>query len=324
MVRSSPLLAHLSRVQGASHADVRTVLPALPHERTLSRWYRELGDRLVIFPTFALAPLGLGDVHVFLATADESWLRFPYAVDHAWVTQDFTCRVLYLHCIVPLAHQDVVVQFLRDFVADATVVRTSEGVQDLPVLGTSTPMLLAAPSHSDVLHECPLVIPVIFEGWNRRTSLPQLWKSVDTRLGSQLREYAPRRHRQPISPVTAAYATLTEAGLFRQHTIHYAALSDDAVEVLAVLTNVALLEPLRSYARTIEEYVGTSVVVRLVGTSRLMEALLALPAGTARLYFVHKHDQHHVRFCYEMLFVPKTGTWVFSREHLKQHLWGNP
>src|SRR5690349_5721267 len=115
MVRSSHVLAHLSRVQGASHADVRAGLPVLPHRRTLTRWYDELGDRLVIFPTFALSPLGLGHLHVFLPDADESWLRFPYAVDHAWLTQDLARRVLYLHCIVPLAHHDCLRAFLREF-----------------------------------------------------------------------------------------------------------------------------------------------------------------------------------------------------------------
>jgi len=105
--------------------------------------------------------------------------------------------------------------------------------------------------------------------------------------------------------------------------IRYAPLLEDAVGIVVVLTDPALLVPLRRHARSIEEYAGSPAVVRLVGTSRLLEVLLSLPAGAVRLYFVHKRDCPCVRFCYELLFVPKTGSWVFSREQLLQHLWGN-
>ena len=324
MVRPPQLLAHLSRVQRASHADIRTALPLLPHERTVARWYRELGDQLVIFPTFTLAPLGLGHMHVFLPDADPAWLRFPYAVDHAWLTQDFSHRCLYLHCVVPLAHRDDVVQFVHDFGGERPVVISSgEGVQDLPLLG-APPTVAAAPRSTEVLHTFPLVVPVIFEGWNRRTSLPQLWRRVDERLGSHLREYCPRRRRELTSPVTAAYARLTAEGLFRQHAIRYTAFVKDTVEVLAVLADPALVDALRLHAVSIEEYEGSPHVVRLVGTNGLLEAFLSLPAGAVQVYFVQKHDCPCVRFCYEFLFLPKTGSWVFSREHLVQHLWGTP
>jgi hypothetical protein len=325
MVRPPQLLAHLSRVQRAAHADIRNALPALPHERTVSRWYRELGDQLVIFPTFALAPLGLRHIHVFLPDADPAWLRFPYAVDHAWLTQDFSHRCLYLHCIVPVAHHEAVLEFLHDFAgADQRAIPTGEGLQDLPVLGTLPPAVGEAPVCTALLREFPLVVPVIFEGWNRRTSLPQLWRSVDQRLGSQLREYVPRRRREPTSPVTAAYERLTQEGLFRQHTIRYTAFVPDSVEVLAIVADPSILGALRLHAVSIEEYAGSPVVVRLVGTSSLLEAFLSLPAGAVQLYFVHKRDCPCVRFCYEHLFVPKSGSWVFSRDHLLQHLWGSP
>ena len=324
MVRSPQFLAHLSRVQGASHADVRNDLPVLPHERTVSRWYRELGDQLVIFPTFALAPLGLGHLHVVLHEADDAWLRFPYAVDHAWLTQDFHHRCLYLHCIVPLVHREAVVQFLHDFGGEHPVlISTSEGVQDLPLLGAA-PVVAAAPPSTEVLRTFPLVVPVIFEGWNRRTSLPALWRRVDERLGSQLREYVPRRHRETTSPVTTAYARLTEEGLFRQHTIRYSAFVRDAVEVLAIVIDPTILAVLRSHVVSMEEYAGSPLVVRVVGTSSLLAALLSLPAGAVQLYFVHKRDCIGVRFCYEHLFAPKSGSWVFSRDQLLHQLWGSP
>ena len=81
---------------------------------------------------------------------------------------------------------------------------------------------------------------------------------------------------------------------------------------------------LRLHAVSIEEYEGSPHVVRLVGTNGLLEAFLSLPAGAVQVYFVQKHDCPCVRFCYEFLFLPKTGSWVFSREHLVQHLWGTP
>jgi hypothetical protein len=127
-----------------------------------------------------------------------------------------------------------------------------------------------------------------------------------------------------MSPVTAAYAHLTEEGLFRQHVIRYAALLEDTVEVLTILTDEAVLERLRLHARCIEAYAGTPLVVRLVGAGRLLRALLALPAGLARLYFVQKRETQRVRFCYELFFLPKTGSWAFSRDHLLRHLRGDP
>jgi hypothetical protein len=298
-----------------------------PHERTVRRWYRDLGERLIAFPTFALDRLGLMHLHVFLKNAPDEWLRFPYAVEHAWMTNDFAGRVLYLHCVVPTVHQTPVQELLRELAGSGVeILSTGDGDQDLPLLGggtTRTPVLSAT---SVLLQEVPLVVPVIFEGWNQRASMPRLWAAVHDRLGGRVRDYVRCRVRRTNGKmhVKHAYEQLTSTGLFRQQVIRYAAFLEDAVEILVVLPDAQSLDVLRPHSRSIEQYEGEHLVVRLVGTNGLFNALLSLPPGSARLYFVHRQPTNtaRVRFCYEFLFDPKPGAWVFCRERVLTHLQG--
>jgi hypothetical protein len=298
-----------------------------PHERTVRRWYRDLGERLIAFPTFALDRLGLMHLHVFLKNAADDWLRFPYAVEHAWMTNDLAGRVLYLHCIVPAVHETPVQELLRELAGPGVeILSTGDGDQDLPLLGdapTRTPALVGT---SVLLRESPLVVPVIFEGWNQRASMPRLWTAVHDRLGNRVRDYVRCRVRRTNGKahVKHAYEQLTNTGHFRQQVIRYATFQEDAVELLVVLPNTRSLDALRPHARSIEQYEGTNLVVRLIGTNGLFDALLALPPGSARLYFIHRQpaESPRVRFCYEFLFDPKPGIWIFCRERVITHLQG--
>src|SRR6478672_7342586 len=71
------------------------------HRRTMYRWHRRYAGLLIAFPSFAVEALGLAHVHLFIVEPARTWSRFPYAVEHTWLTPDFSRRVLYLHCIVP-------------------------------------------------------------------------------------------------------------------------------------------------------------------------------------------------------------------------------
>jgi len=317
------LLAHLAHVPTLAPGEP---LDRIVHARTLRRWHRELGEQLIIFPSFALAALGLAHLHVFVENADPAFLQFPYAVEHAWVTENFRDRSLYLHCIVPTKHQHDVQNVLTELANGPVVVgHTRDARQTLTFLQQEPPAQGRAPrSQEDLLRSFPLVVPVIFEGWNRRRSMPGLWTDIRERLGQQVREYVPTRvhFANGKRHVKDAYETLTRAGLFQQQLIRYAPLATDGIEVIMLLTEPAVVRTLQPHTRSIEYYEGDPALLRLVGSTALLDALLSLPPGAGTVYLAQKQRATHVRFCYEDLFDPRRGTWRFSRQGILDRIRG--
>jgi hypothetical protein len=296
--------------------------------RTVYRWQRTLGDQLLVIPNVLVEGLGLRHAHLFVTKPDESWLSLPYAVEAAWVTPDFCQEVCYLHCLVPASLDFAAV--LQEYpCARYEVVWSSTGWQQFLndveeiVLPVATEV-----SDDDLVHRSPFVIPAMMELWQYPNSLPLAWQRIKDRLGSRVKEYLPRtkvRYTNGKNHLTSAFRLLKDAGLLGQHVIRYHPLLAQSVEVFAHVhldrdDVTGLLRNLRGTLHAIETYpTGDGYWCRLLGPHQLLDALLQLPlAVRERVGGIYFHTKRHpapmVRFAYEAVFDPTTGTWSGARD----------
>ena len=313
----------------------------LGHERTLARRRQQVRSSLRVFPSFTVEALGLSHLHVVVVGADTRWLRFPFAVEHAWATRDFVQQALYLHCLVPKEHTRQVEALLRELQSAgwgrvSLVLRSESGWQHFSRCGhdaVTQPMGVVPEEHS-LLRQHPLAVAVIAEAWNREATLPSLWRRIEQRLGRRVQEFLPRRrvlHTNGKEHIRAACVGLARAGLFRQQLVRFAPEESVGVEVLLLDQDlkdhmVELLQELHGVARVTETYAGRDGVVvdRLLGSSAVLDAILRT-TGTlgksAAIFLVEKcPTSDEVGFAYDLLFNPKTGSWEFPRDQIMHHL----
>ncbi len=311
------------------------------HERTLSRRRQKYRSSLRVFPSFTIEALGLSHLHLVVLGADERWLRFPYAVEHAWATRDFAQQALYLHCLVPTDHALLVEELIHElreqgWGSACLILHSQSGWQHFARCGHHLlpQPVRVVPEERGLLREHPLVVPVIAEAWNRDTTLPSLWKRIDDRLGHRVRDYLHRRkilHTNGKEHIRVACKCLAAAGLFRQQLVRFRQDAENNIEVLLMDRNlkdhmIELLEELHGLARASETYPGPNgaVVERVLGPSSVLNAILRT-TGTlgqsATIFLLDKRASGtEVRFAYEFLFNPKTGEWEFPRDRIMEHL----
>lgn len=202
--------------------------------RSVYRWHRSLGERLLVVPNIAVEALGLCHAHVFIAAPTPSDLDCDFAVEAAVVTPDLCGEVLYVHCVVPSSLRGVwrpndrslVVWsgsgWQQFFTADEPVMLPVDG--DVPV--------------GDIARRVPLVIPALYESWSYPNSLPALWSRIRERLGERARSFVRRRVRvvNGKSHVRDAFHALRGEGLVRQHIVRYHPLLSRSVEVFMVIS----------------------------------------------------------------------------------------
>jgi len=294
------------------------------------------------FPSFTTEALGLVHVHLVVVEPDARWPSFPYAVELVWATPDLARRALYLHCLVPAGHVPVVlalVQSLRErgWCTDLAVFPSRSGSQHLRSCGHQNPGEEGrAVEQRSLLQRYPLVVPVVVESWNRDASLPGLWRIIHERLGAAVRAYLPHRRLLIVNGkrhVKGACQALVDAGLFRQHVIRSALPEEEVLELLLVgMTTgdrlVELITALRRIAATMETYWSTDghALLRITGSISVLNLVLDTVTGSVPvpLVFVVDRDQTRRappgRFCYEFLFDPKAGAWIFPRDRIMKHL----
>ena len=123
--------------------------------------------------------------------------------------------------------------------------------------------------------------------------------------------------------VTKAYRLLHAEGLLRQQLIRYHPLLAASVELFLDVRIereelCAVLEGLRHSLHAVETYpTKDGYLCRLLGPHRLLDAILTLPndvRARARrvLFHTKRHPTPVVRFAYEQLFNPATGSWEVS------------
>jgi hypothetical protein len=294
--------------------------------RTVYRWQRSLGDRLRIIPSVSVERLGLIHCHVFVTKPGDAWLSLLYAVEAYWLTPNLCRDTLYLHCLVPTAHQASVQSLLRTLpCAEQEILWSSSGWQqflhadDVIELPTSDEHAMDA----TLLRSHPFVVPVLMESWQYPNSLPLIWQRTHSTLKEQVRAYLPRtriHYTNGSSHVTSMYETLHAKGLLRQQLIRYQPLLVASIEVFVDVRMeradlLLFLGDLRSSLHAIETYpTSEGFLCRLLGPYQLFDAVLALPehvrAQVHRLLFHRKrHPAPPVRFAYERLFNPRKGSW---------------
>lgn len=314
----------------------------LGHERTLARWRQKLRTTLRAFPSFTTEALGLAHVHLVVVCPDARWPSFPYAVELVWATPDLARRALYLHCLIPTSHVSGVLELVRSlreqgWCTDLAVFPSQSGSQHLRSCGhQSSGEEYRAVEQRSLLQRHPLVVPVVAESWNRDASLPGLWRIIHERLGVAVRAYLPHRRLLIVNGkqhVRTACQALVDAGLFRQQVIRSAAPGDELLELLLVGVAagdglVELIAALRHVATMIETYWSTDgrVLVRVAGPMGVLNLILDTVTGSlaAPLLFVVDGERTRRsptgRFCYEFLFDPKAGAWVFPPDRIMKHL----
>ena len=306
--------------------------------RTLYRWRQSFGRRLQVVPTFTLERLGLTHLHLVITNPGREWFRFPYAVEHAWLTPDLVNNQLYLHCVVPRVHKaDVraLVRECRAWCTGITLSWTEDGWQELPGITVETAPVSSSRTDDAVMREEPLVVPVVFEAWNAE-SMNGIWTCIRERVRDNLRQYLRRGKIYGTNGklhVRQTYERLSQQGLFRQYLVRYEGWRDETSEVIIFLRHAndwmaELAEAVRSSAAAMEAYSGDdgTVVVRIAGNHELLHSYLALQNDLQRYdarFFLHNPrcpSTPGVRFCYEFLFDPRTGSWSFPHDTIINYM----
>ncbi len=281
-------------------------------------------------------------LHLVIANPRNEWLRFPYAVEYAWVTPDLVNNHLYLHCVVPREHKTGVLGLLREcrsWCRGLTWSWSGDGWQEIPGVGPDVMPALPAPTAAPVLREQPLVVPVAFEAWNAE-SMNGVWMRIRERNGGCLRDYVRRGRIYATNGkrhVREAYGRLCEHGLFRQYLVRYQGWHTGALEIFLFLQRAEewlaeFAEAVRPSAMAIETYHGEhgNAVVRIAGNEEAVRTVLGLQDDMQRYeahIFVHRPrsgTELSVRFCYEFLFDPTTGAWLFPHDTIMNHMRGDP
>ena len=335
---------HHTRECGGFEQICRLNKQDLPHLRTLYRWHRRLGDDLLFFPTFQLEALGLVHLHLFVPEPQLPWLRFPYAVEHLWLTENVFEPVLYLHCVVPAEHRERLDRMLDRLMENEPGgcidrIWTRDGTQRLNIDGRqgredSATILTPSPGgRSDVFNRDPLAIPVIFEAWNHSVRLADLWDRIRSRIWGAVPDWVPRdRFRYTKGPfyVRRTLQRLQAAGLFRQHWIRYTPFTEDALDFLICgQFTINNPEALVRSARLTEFHASSDgpSILRIVGTNDQLSAIQRgsqpIGSGSCRAFIVSQHetpDDTQPRFAYEHLFDPVRRRWIYSDRLVRQRL----
>lgn len=314
----------------------------LGDERVLRRWRHSRHGAVCAFPSYTTESLGLSMVHLLIRRPDPRFVRFPYAVDRAWVTPDFVQRFLYLQCFVPTIHLgelDGLLSALRDqsWCSSYDVIPSQSGWQHLRECGHAH--TLAAGGVRDersLLRRTPLIVPLVMESWNRDATLTDLWSRISHQLGASVRSYLPNRRLRLVngkSHVRAACDALATADLFRQLIVRQQAQAAELCGALIVGNAhedrlVELVADLGRAADSVETFPATTgrTVVRVNGPHAIVRTLLASSLSEEQAPWVFLVDQERTRqaapsrFAYESLFDPKTGSWVFPRDRIMEHL----
>jgi len=330
----------------------------LPDVRTLYRWLTELGDDLIYFPVMNSRTLGLVPFHLILSNPDEHCTTFPLAVECAWVIKEWTKRDLYLFGYVPAQYKEEFLSVLGDVLSshckEHICVFSDDGQQQVADVsmrldhdGRILPGTDSLEQSSlkdwhngvvDELRECPFMIPVLFEGYGARQSLPGLWKTIASRLGDKVWDYLPsirkKYHVNGKTYVTKAYEFLNSKGIFRQNILKYKPWLVDAVEVFLVVEGKSeeeihlFVHEMGRVCPVMQVYPSREprLLLRMTGDCsmlyRLMDAFT--DKDFVQLYFMDKKrtwdDKSKARFIYEELFNPEAATWVSPEELLLR--WG--
>lgn len=285
--------------------------PELGLPRSLYRWQNAYGAQLKYFPNVAYSALGLRTMHLLITNPRGPWESFQYAVAGKWCTNG-TARQLYLRCLVPEEHVHEVQERLTDAADKSTieVIMTDDLVQTFH--GTT-------PQHGDpldarqLLATEPLIIPVLAELTESRTSIPELWERIHSRLQDRIRQYVPTRRVWVTNGKHYVHATLTaltRALVLHEHVVRFAPLEHDTIEVLLHSTDAEAL--LRLGAISIDSYQINDEhalhAVRL--TLPVFKQLLQLPTITILSItddLLNAQAPLQCRFRYETLHDPRKG-----------------
>jgi hypothetical protein len=290
--------------------------------RSVYRWMQRLREHVTYYPRIAFAGLGLAHVHLFIDDAGSDWCSYPYAIEGAWTIGRPGQHTLYLHCLLPIEHLELVPQG-----PGITSITTTDGWQDLaplehaldqsgrPVPRQATASPIPRVPLTPTWHEQPFILPVACELFQSPSSMDELWHAIHQRLGGHVWEYF-RRHtrRWPHNGkayVRSAFDHLNRHGLVLQHVVRYAPLDEYTVELFLLTDNdEELRDHLVGLCPSMDTYPGTDAyLLRLQGDQAMIKRVITTP-GIRQWWFVnHERSSLPVRFAYETLFDPRTRQW---------------
>lgn len=166
----------------------------------------------------------------------------------------------------------------------------------------------------------PLVVPVVVESWQYPNTFPMIWARIVQHLGPAVESYARRKNcRYGPHRVRVAFNALSRERLIVQHVIRYHPLLAGMVEFFVGVAGTredlrSFLDCVRAHVRSVESYpTKNGYLCRMQAATSLLAALFFLPAayqGKVGVYLQSaQHYPYPVRFRYETLFDPLTGTW---------------
>ena len=321
--RALRLLSRLHKVREA--VGLEELSHHVGKRRSVYRWMRRLREHVTYYPRIAYTGMGLVHVHLFIRGAGAEWFSYPYAIDRGWTLDRPGVHTLYLHCLLPTAHLDLVPTGV-----DITSITTSDGWQDLaplehaldrtgrPVPRQATASPLPNVPVTDVWQEYPFVLPVACELLRSPASMDELWRSIRERLGGRVWEYFKRHTRRwphnGKAYVRRAFDHLNRYGLVLQHVVRYEPLHEYTIELFLLTDNTpGLRDHLAGLCPTMEAYPGAEVLLlRVRGNEALIKHVITT-TGIKHWWFVD-HERTlsapPVRFRYETLFDPRTKTWL--------------
>jgi hypothetical protein len=253
---------YLRSVQKADHVGKYAHLRGPNHSppATVYRWHHQLGDHLLAIPNITVEALGLRHVHLFITRPDTSWLESAYAVEAAWVTNDFCKETLYLHLLLPTTISLEAITRPAEQLHSAV---SSSGWQQflLDDEFVQLPVDITAPC-SDVVQRCPIAIPALMESWQHPNSLPLMWARIKQRLGERTKKFLKTMRVKEVNGkmyLSHAFSELRKDQLIRQHIVRYHPLLAASVEVFLQVQMeragvTALIERLRTDLHAVETY----------------------------------------------------------------------
>lgn len=294
----------------------------LGKRRSVYRWMHRLRKQVTYYPRIAFAGLGLAHVHLFIDDTGDEWLSYPYAIEGAWTIDRPGHHMLYLHCLVPVEHLDVVPSR-----AGITKITTTDGWQDFapleealdhdgrPVARDAIASPIPRVPLSTTWQEHPFILPVACELLRSPSSMDDLWHTIQQRLGGQVWEYFRRYTRRwphnGKAYVRSAFDHLNRYGLVLQHVVRYAPLHEHTVELFLLTDNDnGLRDHFAGLCPSMDTYPSKDAyLLRLQGDQAMLKRIITSP-GIRRWWFVnHEHPAPPVRFAYEKLFDPRSKQW---------------
>lgn len=325
MTHDARALRLLSRVHQTREAiGLEHLSHRIGKRRSVYRWMQRLREHVTYYPRIAFAGLGLAHVHLFISNAGSEWFNYPYAIDRVWTIDRPGRHTLYLHCLMPVEHLDLVPK--DDGITSIT---TSDGWQDLapleqaldhagrPVPREATASPIPQVPFTTAWREHPFVLPVACELLRAPESMDDLWHAIHKQLGTHVWAYfTGHTRRWPHNGkayVRRAFDHLNRYGLVLQHVVSYAPLQENTIELL-LLTNDTqeLRDHLAGLCPTMDAYPSRDgYLLRVRGDQAMIKRVVTSP-GIRHWWFVeHERTTNAppVRFAYETLFDQRTKTW---------------